>query len=593
MKRSLSVLLAVVAILISCEPETYLFVDEKPLSFSAEGGGTTIDLVANKNWSVSSDNSWCVVSPGSGGGDAGGIRLTVTCNRNENYDERIATITISCAEMMKRVSVTQSAKGIVVIEKSEYELSYEPQRLEIPLMTNTKDYKVTVISGGEWIKVADTKGLEKSSFSLDIEENEQKDREGVVYVTTSNDVITLKIKQADGTITIPDANFRKYCIDNFDKNGDGAISYKEARAVQRIDVLTDDIESLQGIEYFINLLVLSCRGSGWNSSQQKYIYGKLSSLDISKNVVLRELNCNYNELTSLDVSRNTGLTSLFCDSNQLTSLDVSNNTALTDFGCSSNQLTSLDVSRNTLLQGLYCDSNQMTSLDVSNNSLLERLHCTNETMTDLFLAQGQTFKESNWYSGTKVHYLAPNTGQENGHIWVDLGLPSGLKWATCNVGASASSDYGSYFAWGETTTKETYTWTNYRFRLSGDSSENVTFSKYNTSDNKKQLEWEDDAASANWGGSWRMPTETEWVELAEKCMWTWTTQGGKNGRKVTSKTNGNSIFLPLDGNEGEYWSSSCSLIPPFFAEGWYFTSEMVTNLGGPRYIGNLVRPVTQ
>ena len=107
-RNQIILLLAAATLLFGCEPETYLFVDEKPLSFTAEGGGATIDMIANKNWSVSSDNSWCTVTPASGGGDVGGARLTVTCNKNEGYDVRTATITISCAEMMKRLSVNQS-----------------------------------------------------------------------------------------------------------------------------------------------------------------------------------------------------------------------------------------------------------------------------------------------------------------------------------------------------------------------------------------------------------------------------------------------------------------------------------------------------
>ena len=140
----------------------------------------------------------------------------------------------------------------------------------------------------------------------------------------------------------------------------------------------------------------------------------------------------------------------------------------------------------------------------------------------------------------------------NGHEYVDLGLPSGLKWATCNVGASSPSDYGSYFAWGETFTKGEYTESNCRTydRTFGDISGNVGY----------------DAARANWGGSWRMPTKTEYEELLNNCQWTFITMGDHNGYKVIGP-NGNYIFLPaagyrngaiLDnsGSYGSYWSSS-------------------------------------
>ena len=138
----------------------------------------------------------------------------------------------------------------------------------------------------------------------------------------------------------------------------------------------------------------------------------------------------------------------------------------------------------------------------------------------------------------------------NGRDYVDLGLPSGLKWATMNVGASKPEEYGDYFAWGETEPKKEYSWLNYKFELSTDNngpfSKYVTNSSYGTVDNKTVLDPEEDAAHVNWGGSWRMPTEEEWTELRTNCTWTWTTQNGVNGRLVTGP-NGKSIFLPAAG----------------------------------------------
>ena len=195
----------------------------------------------------------------------------------------------------------------------------------------------------------------------------------------------------------------------------------------------------------------------------------------------------------------------------------------------------------------------------------------------------------------------------NGHEWVDLGLS--VKWATCNVGASSPSDYGSYFAWGETRTKSAYEWENYKFRVSGNTWENVTFSKYNTQnnrgtvDNKTRLDLSDDAARANWGGSWRMPTKAEQDELRAKCTWTWTTQGGKTGYKVTGK-NGNSIFLPAAGlrhgasllhagSHGGFWSSSLPSDYPDVAYYLSFYSGNVDWYSNGRYGGFPVRPVSE
>jgi hypothetical protein len=145
-------------------------------------------------------------------------------------------------------------------------------------------------------------------------------------------------------------------------------------------------------------------------------------------------------------------------------------------------------------------------------------------------------------------------GSYNGHDYVDLGLPSGLLWATCNVGANAPEEYGDYFAWGETQPKEYYDWDTYQY-ANGTSWVDPQLTKYCTdanygyngfTDNLTTLLPEDDAATVNWGSGWRMPTEEEWWELYNNTTVTWTTQNGVSGRLFTA-SNGNSLFLPAAG----------------------------------------------
>ena len=163
--------------------------------------------------------------------------------------------------------------------------------------------------------------------------------------------------------------------------------------------------------------------------------------------------------------------------------------------------------------------------------------------------------------------------RKEGFDWVDLGLPSGTLWATCNVGASKPEEYGDYFAWGETKPKSTYDWSTYKWCKGSE----TTMTKYCTdsdygyngfTDNLTELQPEDDAATANWGSNWRMPSRDQIAELINGSYTTseWTQLNGVNGRKVTSKSNGNSIFLPVAGSRwyeaydagrlGYYWSSS-------------------------------------
>ncbi|MCQ2340155.1 MAG: hypothetical protein MJZ79_05175 [Paludibacteraceae bacterium] len=155
---------------------------------------------------------------------------------------------------------------------------------------------------------------------------------------------------------------------------------------------------------------------------------------------------------------------------------------------------------------------------------------------------------------------------------VDLGLPSGVKWANMNLGATAPQGYGDYFAWGETKPKAMYDWSTY-FDTNDDGS---TFIKYNNKGGKTTLDLEDDAAHVNWGGNWRMPTYAEFNELKDNCTWTWTTNYndvGVSGYIVSSKTNSNSIFLPAAGS----YSRSCLF--NIGTASYYWTTEMDTYHG--------------
>lgn len=158
----------------------------------------------------------------------------------------------------------------------------------------------------------------------------------------------------------------------------------------------------------------------------------------------------------------------------------------------------------------------------------------------------------------------------NGHKFVDLGLPSGILWAETNIGAESAVDDGKYFAWGETTTKLTYSKDRYRLGYDG---VYYYYKKYNYDDGKTVLEPNDDAAYVNWGDSCRMPTSDEFEELINSCTWTLTYKPTSDvkttikGYEILSNTNGNSIFLPASGFyyhdsllerglSGLYWSSA-------------------------------------
>ena len=179
------------------------------------------------------------------------------------------------------------------------------------------------------------------------------------------------------------------------------------------------------------------------------------------------------------------------------------------------------------------------------------------------------------------------SGKLNGHYYVDLGLS--VKWADRNIGALSSSAYGDYFAWGETETKDSYTYSN-----------SVT---YGVEMNEIAGSAEYDAATANWGNKWRMPTIEEFEELLEKCSWVWTSRNGSNGYLVTGP-NANSIFLPAAGfrygtylydagSYGDYWSAASGSNNATYAYSLDFDSSYHYVYSYDRCDGQSVRPVSE
>ena len=211
-----------------------------------------------------------------------------------------------------------------------------------------------------------------------------------------------------------------------------------------------------------------------------------------------------------------------------------------------------------------------------------------------------------------IEYIMGDDIFISNHSFVDLGLPSGTLWATCNVGAESPEDYGDYFAWGETDGskegKTNFSWSTYKWC----NGSNTTLTKYcnnsiygnnGLTDDFRELGPADDAAYANWGSDWRMPSREQFNELINSDYTTteWTTQNGVNGYKITSKSNGNSIFLPATGfhrnssfvsagSNGGFWLRTLYTYPH---SAWYsyYSSDGIYSGTENRSDGLSVRPV--
>ena len=244
---------------------------------------------------------------------------------------------------------------------------------------------------------------------------------------------------------------------------------------------------------------------------------------------------------------------------------------------------------------------------------------------------GNTIGDSDG-NGSQSAVSVFKSGTENGHDYVDLGLTSGTRWATANVGASKPQDYGNYYAWGETTTKSTYSESTYKYFKDGDYHKITKYCSkssygYNGfTDTKTTLALSNDAAYANWGGKWRMPTQTQQGELSSECYWVWTESYNNSNVKgfIVYKAKGEAdkgkyvykgktpsssyslsdahIFLPAAGyradgdlyyagSYGQYWSSSLDTFYPHCAWRVCFASDGDGNHDGFRCYGEPVRAV--
>lgn len=275
------------------------------------------------------------------------------------------------------------------------------------------------------------------------------------------------------------------------------------------------------------------------------------------------------------------------------------------------QFDGIQTANGKLLSSDYIDEWYLTSsnswqinseFDKEENSdvVYERKSAVIMLVLDCSSSLGSQFStmQSNAKSFVKTLCQSSATGNVEA---VDLGLS--VKWANMNVGASKPEDYGDSFAWGETVPKSTYDWSTYKWC---NGSENTmtkycTDSSYGTVDNKTSLELSDDAANANWGGTWRMPTSAEFSELKTKCTWSWTTQNSVRGYLVTGP-NGNSIFLPafFDDTTGSIflWTSSLNNVNGAIV--YFFIHSLISDgyiyneiRGFPRYVGSRIRPVKE
>ena len=241
------------------------------------------------------------------------------------------------------------------------------------------------LNGATWITQTAMQGAPYGTICFKVAANTGEPRTATIRISTAGGDFTrdVTVRQTGGQVSIPDAVFKQYMVEHFDTNHDGEIDYDEAAAVESIDIQTDDIVSLQGVEACTNLIHLGCVGT---DGSQAYGSGKLAYVDVTNCPKLESLVLYHNRLTSLDISKCPKLKHLHPARNLLTELDVTHNPELVTLFTDFNRLTSIDLSKNPKLEKIYLWDNQLTTLDLSACKNIQEIHVQNNQLTTLIVS---------------------------------------------------------------------------------------------------------------------------------------------------------------------------------------------------------------
>ena len=536
---------------------------EKIEGISFDGSTEQITIESNISWEAFVDVDWIEIRPKSG--LSGVTTMTINVNKNTSVDSRSSIIKIVNSEydIEQEILVVQSAfvPELKVYREKIENISYNGSTKEIKIESNISwEASVDV----DWISISPKSGLSGvTTMTINVNKNTSvESRSSVIRIVNSEYDIEQEILVVQSEF-VPMLEVDREKLENISYNGstgkiriESNISWEASFDVDWIEISPKS--GLSGVTTMtINV-------------------NKNTSLD-SRSSVIRIVNSEYNIEQEILVTQSEWVPELKVNVEKLE--NISYNGSIEEIRIESNISweASLDVDWIEISPKSGLSGVTTMTININKNTSVE----SREGII--------TLKNQEYSLTTEVIIQQQLLPIINGYEYVDLGLPSGLKWATCNVGASSAEEYGDYYAWGEIETKSEY-----------DESNSKTYGK-SMSDISGNSTC--DVARAKWGGSWRMPTKEECRELILECKWQWTTQNGKNGYKVTGP-NGNSIFLPAAGyrvgsslydagKHGWYWSSTPYESNDYEAYYLRFYSSNHNVYPYYRHHGRSVRPVSE
>ena len=574
-------------------------VDGSLQEFAATGGeAQKLTVISNKEWKVLSSPEWLTVTPGEGVKGTTDIALKAGENRSLNSRSATLRIGIDGISVYKDITVAQSGLDSEFNENT-LEFTWETSQKEIEIVVPNS---WSAMASGDWFSLSQYSGNGGEKVSVAVQTNDSEDaRSGTLTIVTDGRTLNITVLQQGQYL--------------------------------KVSSTAGEVSAMGGS---VNLSITTTVGAKDSIAYEGEANGWLDAKDDGK--------CNYTLTAAYNPSINSRVAQFFIKPTMNTtnngctqgvkftvtqagraiSASTSDINMFKEGGTSATYTITADGSYSIskpdsdhwyVLQhdAKSCTFYVVVSKNTTNDQRTSQLTISLDGLPDgeeksLVIGIVQYAGDTNldvevdgW--GDEQDWSA--SGELNGHEWIDLGLPSGLKWATCNVGATNPEEYGGYYAWGETEEKSNYDWKTYKW-CNGSSTtmtKYCTDSGYGTVDNKRVLDPADDVAHVKWGGSWRMPTVDEIDELCRECNWQRTSLNGIYGYRVTGP-NGNSIFLPAAGSRydtelynrgarGYYWSSS---LTDYYCCGACYLSFYDDNYYryyGYRYHGRSVRPVSK
>lgn len=517
-------------------------------NFAASGSDSQkLSVTANKEWKVLSSPEWITVTPGEG--SKGTTEVTVKAAENRSLNPRSATFRIGFEGLNVYKDITVAQEGL--------DSEFGGSTLEFPWEASQKDIEIVVpdswsaMVSSDWISLSQYSGNGGEKVDVMVQTNDNEDaRTGTVTFVTEGRTFSFSVVQQGQYLKINSTAGEVAAMG-------GSVELS----------ITTTVGAKDSIEY-------EGAANGWlavsDDSNGKYtltaVYNPSINPRVAQFVIKPTMDATNNACTQgvrftvtqkgRNLMASTDKVEMFKSGGTSATYTITADGRYSISKPDADNWYVLQHDEKACTFYLVASENMTGSERKSQLTiLLSELPADEEKSLIIDIVQyaiSANVDVGGWEN--EQDWCPIVAGTLNGHDWVDLGLPSGIKWATCNVGASSPEDYGNYYAWGETSTKSSYTNDNSTTndKEMGDIGGNATY----------------DVARKQWGSTWRLPTEAECRELRVNCTCDWAAQNGVYGFKLTSKVNGQSIFLPAagfsneslhdEGTDGYYWSSTPS-----------------------------------